>query len=75
MVAILWLKAMYAPRQNFKRMELWTALRPSERPPERYAQWATVTVMRDTYLLFAYYAAIIAAALWAAAIALALFGA
>lgn len=74
MVCILWLKAVYASKQSYRRTELWTSLLPSERPPEQYAQWAAATVLRDTYLAFAYYVSIVAAGLWAGALALSLFG-
>lgn len=74
MVGVLWLKALRAPRQPYRRTELWTVLRPSERPPEQYAQWAAATVLRDTYVAFAYYVSIVAAGLWAGAVALSFFG-
>ena len=40
-------------------------LLPKEfRPPERYAQWAASTVLRDAYFTFAQYTALISIAMW-----------
>ena len=38
-------------------------LKKDDAPPEAYAQWATSTVLRDTYPQFAQYAAGVAVAL------------
>ena len=64
MTFILILKARYALTQNYKRTEMWTMLPKEFRPPERYAQWAASTVLRDAYFTFAQYTAIISIAMW-----------
>jgi hypothetical protein len=64
MTFILILKARYALTQNYKRTEMWIMLPKEFRPPERYAQWAASTVLRDAYFTFAQYTAIISIAMW-----------
>jgi hypothetical protein len=38
------------------------------RPPEAYAQWAAATVLRDAYLTFAQYTALVSIVMWVLAI-------
>lgn len=61
---VLLLKSRTVLSQNYKKTELWLMLKKDDAPPEAYAQWATSTVLRDTYLWFAQYAAGVAIVLW-----------
>ena len=54
---------------------MWLYLPKDFRPPEAYAQWASATVLRDTYLTFALWTSAIAIAMWALALVFGLFGA
>ena len=53
MTAILVLKAHEARTKDYRRTEMWLYLPKDQRPPEAYAQWASATVLRETYLTFA----------------------
>ena len=74
MAAILFYKAREALTKNYKKTEMWLYLPKDLRPPENYAQWASSTVLRDTYLTFALWTSAIAIAMCAAALLLSLFG-
>ncbi len=74
MALILFYKAREALTKNYKKTEMWLYLPKDHRPPEAYAQWASSTVLRHTYLTFAMWTAAIAIAMWAAALLLSLFG-
>src|SRR5438876_4531703 len=53
MALILILKAYEARTKNYRRTEMWLYLPKEQRPPEAYAQWASATVLRETYFTFA----------------------
>ena len=74
MAAILILKVHEASTKDYRRTELWLYLEKDERPPETYAQWASATVLRETYLTFALWTSAIAIALWVIALVFALLG-
>ncbi len=74
MAAILIFKAREALTKNYRRTEMWLYLPKEVRPPEAYAQWASATVLRETYLTFAKWTSAIAVALWALALAFSLIG-
>ena len=74
MAFILILKAHEARTKDYRRTEMWLYLEQDERPPETYAQWASATVLRETYLTFAMWTSIIAIALWVIAIVFGLAG-
>lgn len=59
--AVLLLKAGFAPRQHYRRTELWLMLKPGERPDEAVAQAVISTVLREAYIQFAGQAAFLAA--------------
>ncbi len=59
--AVLLLKAGFAPRQHYRRTELWVMLKPDERPDASIAQRLISTVLREAYLRFAKQAAILSA--------------
>jgi hypothetical protein len=44
------------------------------RPPEAYAQWASATVLRDTYLTFAMWTSLISVTMWVLALFFSLVG-
>ena len=74
MTAILVLKAYEARTKNYRRTEMWLYLPKDLRPPESYAQWASATVLRETYLTFARWTAAISIAMWVATLFFSFFG-
>jgi hypothetical protein len=72
MTAILVIKAYEAQRKDYRRTEMWLYLPKEQRPPAAYAQWASATVLRETYLTFARWTAMIAVVMWALALAFSL---
>jgi hypothetical protein len=68
MTLILILKARNALTKDYKKTEMWLILPEDFRPPERYAQWATATVMRDAYFTFGQYTALISIVMWVLAL-------
>src|SRR6266700_5795055 len=68
MAAILIFKARDALTKNYRKTEMWLYLPKELRPPESYAQWASATVLRETYLTFARWTAGIAIVMWVAAL-------
>jgi len=74
MSAILILKAFEARTKNYRRTELWLYLPKEQRPPEAYAQWASATVLNETYLTFARWTAAISIAMWTMALLFAIAG-
>jgi hypothetical protein len=75
MALILIFKAREALTKPYRKTEMWLYLPKDVRPPEAYAQWASSTVLRETYLTFAKWTAAIAIALWALALGFSLIGA
>jgi hypothetical protein len=74
MALILVYKAREALTKDYRRTELWLYLPKDQRPPEAHAQWASATVLRETYYSFALWTAAIAIAMWAIALLFALAG-
>ena len=68
MSAILILKAYEARTKHYRKTELWLYLPKEQRPPEEHAQWASSTVLHETYLTFARWTAAIAIAMWVLAL-------
>jgi hypothetical protein len=68
MTLILVLKARLSATQDYRRTEMWLYLPKELRPPASYAQWASATVMRETYLTFALWTSIIGIAMWVLAL-------
>ena len=64
MSLVLILKAHYANTKPYRRTEMWLYLAEENRPPEAYAQWASSTVLHDTYLQFANWTALTSIAMW-----------
>ena len=74
MSLILILKAYEARTKPYRRTELWLYLPEEQRPPEAHAQWASATVLRETYLTFARWTAAISIAMWVLALLFSLVG-
>ena len=74
MTGILILKAYEARTKDYRRTEMWLYLPEERRPPKAEAQWATSTVLRETYFLFARWTAIISIVMWVIALFFSLIG-
>jgi hypothetical protein len=74
MAVVLIFKAREALTKNYRRTEMWLYLPKELRPPESYAQWASATVLRETYLTFALWTSAIAIAMWILALLFFLLG-
>jgi hypothetical protein len=74
MAVILIFKAREALTKNYRKTEMWLYLPEDVRPPEAYAQWASSTVLRETYLNFALWTSAIAIVMWVLALVCALVG-
>ena len=74
MSGILIFKAREALTNNHRKTELWLYLPQDLRPPEAYAQWATSTALRETYLTFARWTAAIAIVMWLIALIFSFLG-
>lgn len=74
MAFILILKSREALTKDYRRTEMWLYLDKDFRPPEAYAQWASSTILRDTYLTFALWTSAVAIAMWVVALLFGIFG-
>jgi hypothetical protein len=74
MALILIYKSREALTKDYRKTEMWLYIPKDFRPPEAYAQWASATVLRDTYLTFALWTSGIAIAMWVMALFFAAFG-
>jgi hypothetical protein len=74
MTIILIIKAREALTKDYRRTEMWLYLPKDFRPPEAYAQWASSTILRDTYLTFAFWTSGIAIVMWVMALLFSLLG-
>lgn len=73
--SILLLKARWALQRPYKHTEVWLLLKPEDRPQAAIAQQIIGTVMRETFLYFAFHAGVAAAGcLFLSMIAAAMFG-
>jgi hypothetical protein len=68
MTGILVLKAWEARTKNHRHTEMWLYLPKEQRPATNFAQHAVSTVMRETYLSFARWTAMVAVVMWSAAL-------
>jgi hypothetical protein len=68
MVLVLLYKAREARTKDYRKTEMWLYLPKDLRPPEANAQWASSTILRDTYLTFALWTSAIAIGMWATAL-------
>ena len=74
MAFILILKSREALTKDYRRTEMWLYIDKDFRPPEAYAQWASATILRDTYLTFAMWTSLISIAMWILALIFSLAG-
>jgi len=74
MTLVLILKANEARTKDHRRTEMWLYLSEKSRPPAADAQQTIGSVMRETYLLFARWAAIISIMMWIIALVFSLVG-
>jgi hypothetical protein len=74
MAAILVLKAFEARTKDYRHTEMWLYLEKDQKPPAIYAQWASATVLRETYLTFALWTSAISIVMWIIALMFSLFG-
>ena len=74
MSVVLIIKAYEARTKPYRRTEMWLYLPKELRPPEAYAQWASATVLRETYLTFALWTSAVAIAMWILALVFFLLG-
>lgn len=74
MVGILGFKAQEALTKPYRRTEMWLYLPKEQRPPEASAQQTTSMVMRETYLMFAYWTSGVAVGMWSLALFFTLLG-
>lgn len=74
MALVLILKSREALTKDYRKTEMWLYLPKDFRPPEAYAQWASATVLRDTYLTFAMWTSMVAIAMWIIALIVSLLG-
>lgn len=74
MTAVLVFKAMEARTKDHRRTEVWLYLDKNTRPAKNFAQPAISAVMRETYLTFARWTAIISIVMWGIALAFSFIG-
>jgi hypothetical protein len=74
MSLILIYKAREALTKHYRKTEMWLYLPKEVRPPEAYAQWASSTVLRETYLTFAKWTSAIAISMWVLSLGFSLIG-
>ena len=74
MALVLYYKAHEALTKDYRKTELWLYVPKDYTPPPHGAQWASSTVMRETYLTFGMWTAAIAVAMWLIALVFWLFG-
>lgn len=74
MAFILILKSREALTKDYRKTEMWLYIDKQYRPPEAYAQWASSTILRDTYLTFAFWTSAISIAMWILALIFSLAG-
>jgi hypothetical protein len=68
MSAVLILKAFEARTKNYRRTEMWLYLPKESRPPQAFAQKMISDIMRETYLQFARWTAVISVVMWSIAL-------
>ena len=74
MTLVLLLKAYEARTKDHRRMEMWLYLPKELRPPQAHAQKTISVIMRETYLTFARWSALISIMMWTAALLFSLLG-
>ncbi len=68
MTLVLVLKAHEARTKDHRRTEMWLYLPKANRPPQAAAQQMISTLMREIYLQFARWSAMVSIVMWAIAL-------
>ena len=68
MTLVLVLKAHGARTKDHRHTEMWLYLPKERRPPQAIAQKTIALIMRETYLLFARWTAMISIVMWSIAL-------
>jgi hypothetical protein len=68
MTLVLVLKAWEARTKDHRRTEMWLYLSEESRPPRPVAQKIISAVMRETYLVFARWTAVVSITMWTIAL-------
>jgi hypothetical protein len=68
MTLVLVLKAHGARTKDHRHTEMWLYLPKESRPPQALAQKTIALIMRETYLLFARWTAMISIVMWSIAL-------
>ncbi|MBI3436147.1 MAG: hypothetical protein HY056_13905 [Proteobacteria bacterium] len=74
MAFILILKAREALTKDYRKTEMWLYIEKDFRPPEAYAQWASATILHETYLTFALWTAAVSIGMWVLALVFSFVG-
>lgn len=74
MTLVLLLKAKEARTKDHRRTEMWLYLPKDRRPPQPLAQRTVSEVMRETYLVFAYWSALVSVVMWIVAMGFSVLG-
>ncbi len=74
MTLVLVLKAHEARTKDHRRTEMWLYLAKENRPPQASAQRTISMLMRETYLMFARWTAMISIVMWAIALLFSFIG-
>jgi hypothetical protein len=74
MTGVLVIKAQEARTKDHRRTEMWLYLPKESRPPQAIAQRTISTLMREIYLQFAQWTALVSVVMWIIALFFYLFG-
>jgi hypothetical protein len=74
MTLVLVLKAHEARTKDHRRTELWLYLPKDKRPPQAFAQQTVSALMREIYLVFARWTAIMSIVMWTIALLFSIIG-
>lgn len=68
MTLVLFIKAQEARTKDHRRTEMWLYLAKENRPPQAIAQRTISTLMREIYLQFAQWTALVSIVMWTIAL-------
>lgn len=74
MTLVLIIKAQEARTKDYRRTEMWLYLPKESRPPQAIAQRTISLLMREVYLQFAQWTALVSIVMWAIALFFSFFG-
>ena len=74
MTLVLVFKAHEARTKDHRRTEMWLYLPKDSRPPQAYAQKTIAILMREIYLQFAQWTALISVVMWTIALSFSVAG-